>query len=136
MGVTMGMFDNVRCLYPTPWPEAADFGFEWQTKSSQWPYLERWEIRADGTLWHEDVDYEDRSDPKAEGLLRVAGMMTPVNQRWVQVLWTGEFEIYHLVQSRDSQDWWYECRFWFRDGVVKDAVFYKRKSGLDCGVGA
>lgn len=129
----MGMFDNVQCKYPLPWPESADFGFEWQSKSAGCE-LHNYEIREDGTLWHEDCDYEDRSDQNAEGIMRLRGMMTPVNKRWVKLPWEGEFEIHHLVKDDVRQDWWYECRFWFCDGVVKDVITFKRKSGLDCEV--
>lgn len=124
----MGLFDNVQCQQPLPWPEAADFGFEWQTKSSDMPFSERWEIRADGTLWHEDVDYEDRSDKNAEpgSFASICGMMTPVNPRWRQVTWNGEFEIHHMVEHKDRPGhFWYSVVFWFREGVVRDAIHKK-----------
>jgi hypothetical protein len=127
----MGMYDYVRCHKELPWPEAAAFEFEWQTKSTPHPQLHNWEIRADGTLWHEEVDYEDRSDKNAPkgSFASILGMMTPVNPRWVQVPWDGEFEIHHLVQHEERPGhWWYEVIFWFRDGVVRDVITSKRDS--------
>lgn len=124
----MGMFDNVRCKLPLPWPESVDFGSEWQTKSPDVPYGEDWEIREDGTLWHEDVDYEDRSDPNAEpgSWESLRGIMTPVNPRWRHVHWNGEFEIHHLVEHKDRPGhFWYSVLFWVRDGVVRDMICTK-----------
>lgn len=120
----MGAFDNARCRYQLPWPEAADF--LWQTKSPPAPFSENWEIREDGTLWHEDVDYEDRSDKTAEpgSFKSLLGMMTPVNQRWVNVPWDGEFEIHNSVE-RDTGYVWYSVVFWFRDGIVRDTICRK-----------
>ncbi len=106
----MGMYDKVKCLYPTPWPDSKEV--EYQTKDTEAQYLDDYEIREDGTLWHEDYDLEEHSDPKAVGW----GCMTRVNQRWVQeVDFTGQLEIY-------GGD--YTILFWFRNGKVKDAVFY------------
>jgi hypothetical protein len=96
----MGMFDEVRCLYPLPWPEAADFGREWQSKDTPAQYLDLYEIREDGTLWHER--HEDKT--------------------WVHVKYTGEIEIHHMAGSPPGRYLWYSVRFWFRDGVVKDCV--------------
>ena len=122
----MGMFDYVQCHKELPWPEAADFGPEWQTKSMDAPYCDNYEIRADGTLWHEAYETEDRSDPNAEGLMAICGMMTRVNERWEQVEFTGELEIHHMVSHPDRPGhWWYTVLFWFRDGVVRDMVCSK-----------
>lgn len=122
----MGAFDNARCKYPLPWPEAADFGEQWQTKSPDAPWGELWEIREDGTLWHQDCEYEDRSDPNAEGFTRLLGSMTPVNHRWQHMAyWNGEFEIHHYIDPPDKPSVWYSVVFWVRDGVVKDAICAK-----------
>jgi hypothetical protein len=91
----MGMFDTFRCKYPLPWegdkPNISDV--EFQTKSLEC-FLDNYEIRSDGTLWHEEYDTEDHSDPTAEGILRFAGMLARVNQRWVPVELTGEVIFY------------------------------------------
>lgn len=46
----MGMFDYVICNYPLPDGEDGS-GREFQTKDTDSQYLDRYEIRADGTLW-------------------------------------------------------------------------------------
>lgn len=109
----MGMFDNVKCDYKLPWPESADFGFDWQTKDTAIPYLDRYEIRADGTLWYEQHDKRfETNDDTVLGIVLYRD-----NQRWEQVQWEGEFEIHHW-----HDDWWYEVRFWFRGGIVIDSI--------------
>ena len=84
----MGMYDHIRCLYPLPEPCT-----EFQTKDLD-SAMDNYEIRADGTLWIETYDVEDHSDPKAEGLMRIAGIMTRVNQAWVPTTHTGEVRFY------------------------------------------
>jgi hypothetical protein len=123
----MGMFDNVRCKLPLPWPEAADFDAEWQTKDLDCQ-LDLYEIREDGTLWHEDYDTEDRSDPNAEGLNRFCGMRTRVNKRWEQMQFEGELCFYHLVDPPNLPKLWYEVKLWFKDGRVADKICDKRPS--------
>lgn len=107
----MGMFDDVRCLYPTPWPESATW--EWQSKETSEQALDQYEIRADGTLWHEEYDARVEKDPKAP-----LGMwLHRDNPRWVQETdFTGQLEIHTRRHS---------IVFWFREGKVKEAVFYQ-----------
>jgi len=85
----MGMFDEITVLVPLP---DGSTHTEFQTKSLEC-LLDKYEIRSDGTLWHEEYDVEDHSDPTATGIARLRGIMTRVNQRWVQVTdYTGEIE--------------------------------------------
>ena len=57
----MGMFDWIRCEVPT------DVGDRvCQTKDTAAQMLDNYLIKADGTIWHEDYDLEDQSDPKTE----------------------------------------------------------------------
>ena len=84
----MGMFDYIKCGYPLPRDGANDL--EYQTKDTDAQWLDNYELRADGTLWHEAYDTEDRSDPKAEGLASLLGCETRVNKRWEQSRMTGE----------------------------------------------
>lgn len=117
----MGMFDNVKCDYPLPWPESSEFGFAWQTKSTDCPYLDAYEIRADGTLWHKRYDVRIEEDESAP-----FGMwMHRDNKRWEQVKWTGEFEIHHSIDKV-----WYSVLFWFRDGVIADVVPTKSECAI------
>lgn len=88
----MGMFDYLTCKYRLP-VEGAD-GLEFQTKDTPSQYLDQYEIREDGSLWHETYDIEDRSDPNAEGLARFFGCASRVNNRWEQVVITGEVVFY------------------------------------------
>lgn len=79
----MGMFDYLRCEYPLPAPDAQHL--EFQTKDTDSQFLDEYAIRADGTLWVQEYDTEDRSDPKAKGLMKLIGCATRVNKRWVHV---------------------------------------------------
>lgn len=88
----MGLFDYVRCHYPLPVEGAA--ALEYQTKDTPAQWLDEYEIRADGTLWHQDYDTEDRSDPNAEGIARIFGCAARVNERWEPVTLTGEIVFY------------------------------------------
>lgn len=100
----MGMFDTLRCDYPLPArAQVQDLSF--QTKSLDCLML-NYQVRADGTLWVEDFDIEDRSDPNAEGLARLAGMMTPTNQRWRHMDdFTGEVVFYGDYGPRNASGW-------------------------------
>jgi hypothetical protein len=119
----MGVFDNVKCLYPTPWPDSKEW--EWQTKDTPAQYLDDYEVREDGTLWHKEYDVEDHSDPHATGLKAMIGCMTRVNERWVQDRdFTGQLEIH---------DGDFSIIFWIRNGQVKDAVFYEREEEISAG---
>jgi len=89
---TMGMFDYMRCQYPLPVEGAQEL--EYQTKDTPAQWLDQYEIRVDGTLWHEDYDIEDRSDQTADELHRILGMMTRVNERWEPEPMTGEIVFY------------------------------------------
>lgn len=97
----MGMFDYLRCEYPLPVDGAN--ALEYRTKDTPAQYLDRYEIREDGTLWHEEYDMEDRSpsakwrrehpgEPLPGGLVGLYGLgcATRVNERWHQVILTGE----------------------------------------------
>lgn len=86
----MGVFDYLRCSYPLPRQGAN--ALEYQTKDTEAQYMEHYEIRADGTLWHQVYDTEDRSDPNAEpgSLKSLMGRMTRINERWERDTMTGE----------------------------------------------
>lgn len=95
----MGMFDGVRCRYPLPWPEVQED--TWQSKDTPAQYLELYEIRADGSLWHE-ADSEKGS-------------------HWLPVSdYSGELEMHTLVRYPDRPGHtWYSVQFLFKDGLVK-----------------
>lgn len=95
----MGCFDNI--LYNGDW---------YQTKDTPSQFQDNYEIR-DGTLWYEDYDTEDQSDPEAKGIERLRGIWTKVNLRWRPCPeFTGEIVFY-----MDS-----ECySAYFVNGVMK-----------------
>ena len=74
----MGMFDEVLCNHEI---FGKHKGKTCQTKSLE-PFmggaLEKYEISAAGRLEFLEYKIEDRSDPKAEGILRLAGSMAMV----------------------------------------------------------
>lgn len=110
----MGLFDYVRCQYPLP--VAGANAMEFQSKDTPQQYCEWYEIRGDGTLWHEDYDTEDRSDPNAEGLMALAGSATRVNKRFEQCLMTGEVRFYTGTGPPD--DGWLEFSAYFVEGKL------------------
>lgn len=111
----MGMFDYVNCRYPLPLAGAN--GLEYQTKSLDCA-MDSYEIREDGTLWHEEYDVEDRSNPNADGFMRLVGMLTRVNRRWEPLELTGEVCFYGSM--RDDWKNWIEWSAYFVRGQLKE----------------
>ena len=111
----MGMFDYVECEYSLPAGKGASV---FQTKDTPAQMLDIYKIDADGLLWHEAYDIEDRSDPSAEGLDRFVGCMTRVNKRWERcVNFTGEITFYNFINDRTG---WLEYSAYFVDGMLKE----------------
>lgn len=118
----MGMFDEIRCLYPLPLAGANER--KYQTKSMRCA-MDEYEIREDGTLWLEVYETEDRSDPNAKGLMRCVGMLTRVNKRWVQESdFTGAIEFC----TGDSMEW-LEWSAYFVNGVVAQLHLIENRVG-------
>lgn len=90
----MGMFDWIRCEYPLPdEPNGASLRF--QTKDTPNQMLDDYRIDVNGELWVTTYDIEDRGDPNAEGVRRIFGMMTRVNEREERVTdFTGTINFY------------------------------------------
>jgi hypothetical protein len=107
----MGMFDYVRCAYPLPVEGANDL--EYQTKDTDAQWMDYYEIREDGTLWHQEYDTEDHSDPNAEGFERFCGCMTRVNERWVRESYTGPLTFY-----TGTPNGWLEFSALFASGLL------------------
>ena len=109
----MGMFDDIKCKFPLP--VAGANGLSYQTKDTPQQFLDLYEIRVDGTLWHQDYDIEDHSDAaiwtrehpgqkSPEGLSEFIGCMTRVNKRWEQQLtFTGEIVFYAMYSGGDGK---------------------------------
>lgn len=112
----MGMFDYLRCEYELPIQDAPIDG--WQTKDTPAQSLDVYTIRRDGTIWGQEYDIEDRSDPKAEGLMALRGCMTRVNIREVPLAMTGEVRFYTQKQEEPPTGW-IEFSAYFNDGKLQ-----------------
>lgn len=119
----MGLFDYVKCRYPLP-IEGAN-ALEFQTKDTGNPFMENYEIRADGSLWREHYDTEDRSDPTAEGLRAFAGCMTRVNRRWEPEPLTGSLEFHTMTTDRR----WLSFDALFKAGKLQTLVDKSKAEG-------
>ena len=89
----MGMFDYIRCNYKMPISVIGNA--EYQTKDTPAQFMDHYEIRPDGTLWHQNYDIQKHSR---------------VNKRWERVIITGEIVFY----DRD-----FEFSAVFVDGGIK-----------------
>lgn len=122
----MGMFDDIRCRMPMPMP--ADLG---ELTSVVWPdvnfqtkdfhcVLDLFEIREDGSLWHEEVEYEPIPEEERE-----KGLFSPVIRRksskWVKHVYTGYVNFYTIFH-RDVHDYWVEWRAHVIDGTVNELI--------------
>lgn len=127
----MGMFDHITCNHHLIDKKYRDEIF--QTKDTPAQLLDRYKIKEDGTLWHEIYDIEDKSDPKAEGLMRFVGCMTRVNQRWKPVDYEGDLTFYTI-----DGDMWIKFKAVFKDNklvsiedkstLTLDALWRKNKT--------
>lgn len=120
----MRMFDYITCKYPVPVDGLDEEVF--QTKSiDEEPSLDHFEIREDGTLWREEFDIEDRSDPDAKGMGRFAGMATRVNQRWVAMNdFAGDIQFYTVLDDKDGRRW-VEMSALFKNGKTGEIKLIK-----------
>ena len=119
----MGMYDDLRCKYPLPLAGANDLAYQTKDTPEQW--LGMYEIREDGTLWHETYETEDRSDPNAEGLLALAGSMTRVNKQWEPCAMTGEIRFYTYTDDNDLDGSWVEFSAYTVNGKLHTLVQIK-----------
>jgi hypothetical protein len=93
----MGMYDQIECKYLLPVDGAN--AFLYQTKCTYAQSLDRYEIREDGTLWHE----------------KHSGCTSRLNKRWVQQeTFTGEI-IFYDTPKKGS---WLEFSAYFVNGKV------------------
>ena len=113
----MGMFDYVKCEYTLPVAGANEL--EYQTKDTPCQWMDLYVIKADGTLWHEEYDTEDRSDlaqwkkdnpdepipEKLNSFLGMAGCMTRVNKRLVREDWNGVIRFHYWDKDRGMIEW-------------------------------
>ncbi len=118
----MGMFDNLICKYPLPVDGANDLVY--QTKDTDAQFLDDYEIREDGTLWHQEYDIEDKSDKNAEGIFRLAGCLTRINERWEQDFLTREIRFYTNIGEKG----WIEFSAYFVKGQLKELNLIEHKT--------
>ena len=106
----MGLFDYLHCKYPLP-VEGAN-ALEYQTKSTAAQYMDQYEIRADGTLWHENYDLRTEEDESAPlGIYQYRD-----NLRWERDHMTGEV----LFYASTGGSKWIEFSAYFLDGKLRE----------------
>lgn len=115
----MGMFDDIKCKYPLP-VEGAN-ALSYQTKDTDAQQLDNYEIREDGTLWHEN--YDPRFEENKEAPLGF--YIHRDNLRWEQVPITGEVRFYTMygikagqLVNANARDGWLEWSAYFADGKL------------------
>lgn len=105
----MGLYDHVHCKYPLPDPQVQDLKF--QTKSTDAPYLDNYEITADGRLLR--AAYETRCI--ADASAPFGSHVERENRCWEPVDFRGQLEIHTAHEGR-----WYSYLLWFKDGRIAD----------------
>jgi hypothetical protein len=135
----MGLYDNLTCKFPLPIKGINEF--EFQTKDTDAQFLDNYEIREDGTLWHELYDVEDCSDAakwqaanpgkevpeELKGWSSFAGCRSRINQRWEQVKpFTREIVFY--TSFGDGQKGWIEFSAYFENGMVSKINFIEYRN--------
>lgn len=99
----MGMFDYIRCNYPMPL-EGANARI-YQTKDTPAQLLDNYEIRVDGSLWHQSVDYDDK----------------PILSDFEPSVFTGEIRFYDFQQEDlgpSGPSGWIEWSAYFTKGKI------------------
>jgi hypothetical protein len=110
----MGMFDDLRCQYPLSVEGANALGY--QTKDLLC-VMDQYELRVDGTLWHEE--YDTRVEESPEAFFGV--WLHRDNKRWEQVRLTGEVRFYASLGGRGGMPecGWIEWSAYFKDGGLQ-----------------
>lgn len=118
----MGMFDDIKCEYPLPQPEEPK-GFTgeiyFQTKDLEC-CLDKYQIREDGTLWIQTVEYEYPENVDNEDLswgdikLDIKEKMS----RWDPVKTTRSINMHSAIDGDGEYDYWIVYEVTFLDGKV------------------
>ena len=117
----MGMFDNIRCQYPMPVEGANDL--DYQTKSTPEQWLDNYEIREDGTLFHEA--YESRTEDSPES--PIGFYVRRDKLRWEAVNLTGEIRFYTSLPPKHSG--WIEWSAYFVAGKLNQLHLIEHRLG-------
>jgi hypothetical protein len=96
----MGMFDTVKCYYSEM--EDGHSDLEFQTKDLEC-LMDYYVLDKDGSLFIEEYDVEDKSDPNAEGLARIIGCMSKTNEKLVRSDLTDTFTMY--AKDEGDEEW-------------------------------
>ena len=126
----MGMFDSIICLAPLPMAGANDLSF--QTKDTPEQFMDQYEIRADGSLWHQDYELADESElakwknanhgqtPPA-GLDGFIGCLTQVNKRWTHLdRYDGTINFYTTLGQHHTG--WLQFKATYVDGQLATEI--------------
>lgn len=117
----MGLFDNVKLVYPVAIPGVADpSSLAWQSKTTPAQFLEDYEIREDGSLWHKEYRLTEWiTDPASP----MGSRLRREDPRWVEVPFGGQLTIAAITDDRLDV----EIRFWFKCDRVQDVQFEVRE---------
>ena len=109
----MGMFDYIRCQYPLPIEGANDILY--QTKDmAEWPGLDMYEIKKDGTIWREDYDTVYKGKDDVSPVDHFCECVERTNHRWNKINFTGEIQFYEYLEP----DVWMEWSVYFVKGQL------------------
>ena len=103
------MYDELKCHYPLPLERANERTY--QTKDLDC-LMDHYEIREDGTLWHEIYDTRfEKTDGSPFGFY-----LHRDNKRWEPVLFSGALDFYTFS---DNDVGWLEWSAYFKDGTLQ-----------------
>ena len=116
----MGMYDDIVCKYPLPFPEDTKGyipnGF--QTKDLDCG-LDSYEIREDGTLWLRECEREyTEGNPNGKTWSEKFGIVKETKVWWTHVKLTISIDIYDYQHGEGEYDYWVEFEIVFIDGVI------------------
>ena len=117
----MGMYDDIVCKYPLPFPEDTKgyIAESFQTKDFDCG-LDCYEIREDGTLWLRECEREyTEGNPNGKTFSEKFGMVKVTKDWWTHVKKTTTIRMYDY-QNNDGgvYDYWVEFEVVFIDGVI------------------
>ena len=120
----MSIYDYLNCKVALPKYGLTDT--EFQTHDTPGQFFDTYELRGDGSLWHED--YELIDDPEDHGRL---GFLKKVNTRWVLLEnFTGEIKFHgHIKESGGpgGPDGFVYYSSYFVKGMLKELHFLEEK---------
>lgn len=115
----MGMFDIVVPEIALP-DEGAKAVKEWQTKTFDAPFMDRYRITADGQLQEEQYRVEDQSEFARTGSGDAfCGCMTRIHEDWTHLVFDGVLNFYGF-EYPDGE--WFEYDATFNSGQLVSIV--------------